>query len=232
MRKPKKYHYIYKITRTDGKYYIGLHSTNKLDDGYFGSGKRLWYSINKYGKEVHTKEIIEFLPDRETLKKREAELVNEECLQDPLCMNLCVGGGHGWDYVNNNMTEEMREKRKEGVIRSLETRLKIHGEDWAKKFAGRTNDYLRKNKLGVFSPNFVSPFRNPEIRIKGTLAATSEKAIQKRKETYTKNNHQQGEKNSQFGTMWITDGISSMKVRKDADIPLGWCKGRTVSTKP
>lgn len=30
----RKFHYIYKITRFDGKYYIGMHSTDDLDDGY------------------------------------------------------------------------------------------------------------------------------------------------------------------------------------------------------
>jgi len=30
-------------------YYIGLYSTSNLDDGYMGSGKRIRYSLNKYG---------------------------------------------------------------------------------------------------------------------------------------------------------------------------------------
>ncbi len=32
----RKFHYIYKITRIDGsgKYYIGMHSTDDLEDGY------------------------------------------------------------------------------------------------------------------------------------------------------------------------------------------------------
>ena len=89
----RKYHYIYKITRTDGKYYIGMHSTDDLDDEYFGSGQRLWHSINYHGKEAHSKEILEFLPDRESLRKREAEIVNEEVLSDEKCMNLIMGGG-------------------------------------------------------------------------------------------------------------------------------------------
>lgn len=33
----RKHHYIYKITRDDGFYYIGMHSTDDLDDGYFGT---------------------------------------------------------------------------------------------------------------------------------------------------------------------------------------------------
>ena len=35
------------------------------------------------------------------------------------------------------------------------------------------------------------------------------------------------EKNSQFGTRWITDGNTNMKIKKDAIIPPGWSKGRT-----
>jgi hypothetical protein len=37
---------------------------------------------------------------------------------------------------------------------------------------------------------------------------------------------QSGSKNSQFGTMWITDGKSSTKISKDSTIPEGWRKGR------
>ena len=70
-----------------------MHSTDDLDDEYFGSGQRLWHSINYHGKEAHSKEILEFLPDRESLRKREAEIVNEEVLSDEKCMNLIMGGG-------------------------------------------------------------------------------------------------------------------------------------------
>ena len=34
------------------------------------------------------------------------------------------------------------------------------------------------------------------------------------------------EKNSQFGSMWVTDGNINMKIKKDAIIPKGWSKGR------
>ena len=84
-RKQKKYFYIYKTTCIiNDKFYIGTHTTNDLEDGYVGSGKRLWYSIKKYGKENFTCEILEFLHNREELVKREKELVNEDFIKDPL----------------------------------------------------------------------------------------------------------------------------------------------------
>jgi len=35
-----------------------------------------------------------------------------------------------------------------------------------------------------------------------------------------------GEKNSQYGTMWITNGNINKKVKCDDIIPDGWYKGR------
>lgn len=43
---------------------------------------------------------------------------------------------------------------------------------------------------------------------------------------------QAGSKNSQFGTMWITNGIQNKKVKKTVDfIPEGWYKGYSNKTK-
>lgn len=91
----RTFHYLYKIVRDDGKYYIGIHSTDDLNDGYFGSGKRLWQSIKRHGKDRHKMAILEFAPSRADVKKRELELVSPETIKDPLCMNLAQGGGAG-----------------------------------------------------------------------------------------------------------------------------------------
>lgn len=37
-----------------------------------------------------------------------------------------------------------------------------------------------------------------------------------------------GDKNTQFGTMWITDGMHNRKQPKNEPLPTGWVKGRTV----
>lgn len=57
-----------------------------------GSGRRIRNSINKHGVENHVREILEFLPDRESLIIREEQIVNVELLCDELCMNLNTGG--------------------------------------------------------------------------------------------------------------------------------------------
>ena len=96
MSKQKKYHYIYKTTCSiTGKFYVGMHSTDNLEDGYLGSGKILGYSRHKYGDENHVKEILEYLPSRIVLKEREKEIVNEELLAQPLNINLKYGGEGG-----------------------------------------------------------------------------------------------------------------------------------------
>ena len=122
-RKQKKYHYIYKTTNLiNGKYYIETHSTNNLEDGYLGSGKRLWYSINYHGKDNHTKEVLEFCENREQLKKREEEIVNEQLLTEDLCMNLMVGGQGGLvnDEHKRKLTEALLKTRYLGLERLKE----------------------------------------------------------------------------------------------------------------
>ena len=39
---------------------------------------------------------------------------------------------------------------------------------------------------------------------------------------------QTGQQNSQFGTMWITNGTENKKIKKVDNIPEGWYKGRTI----
>lgn len=112
-RKIKKYHYIYKTTNIlNNKFYIGMHSTDDLNDGYLGSGKRLRYSVKKYGMKNHLCEILEFCSDRKTLATREKEIVNEELLQVHQCINLVVGGECSFEYYNIHEDERIKKNRK------------------------------------------------------------------------------------------------------------------------
>lgn len=152
----RKFHYIYRVTRTDGMYYIGLHSTDDLDDGYFGSGQRLWKSIKKHGKEAHTKEILEFLPSRLELRARERELVNEKTLQDPLCMNVILGGSES-PMLIQSVRQKVSIKQKEIWANlsdeEVTRRASIGGQAHASKLRSDSEyaaEYSRKQRSKTF----------------------------------------------------------------------------------
>jgi hypothetical protein len=124
-RKQKKYHFIYKTTCIiNNRFYIGIHSTNDLNDGYIGSGKLLRYSIKKYKKENHIFEILEFKENRSLLEDTENKMI-ESCINDPMCMNL-TNGGTGF---KGNHTEESKKKISEGL--KNKTYEEIYGKDKA-----------------------------------------------------------------------------------------------------
>lgn len=64
----------------------------------------------------------------------------------------------------------------------------------------------------------------------------SDETIKKMRETHKKNKHQQGEKNSHYGTMWINHPIEKLfkSIRKE-DFPEfeknGWLKGRSFTSE-
>lgn len=139
----RKFHVIYKtICLVTGRFYIGMHSTNDLEDGYKGSGQRLWKSIKKHGVDQHVCTILEHLPDRDALAKREEELVTPELLQDPLCMNLRTGGtGNPPGFITSSEVAAKISAKLKGIVRSPETREKMAA---AKRNISFTNEHCAK----------------------------------------------------------------------------------------
>lgn len=189
-RKQKKYHYIYKTTcKITGKFYVGMHSTDDLDDGYLGSGKILGYSRKKYGDENHVREILEMLPSREALKAREKEVVNEELLANPLNINLKYGGDGGWDHINRARTQEM----------------------WSAIGKAR-----RSKSSGCNGKTFSVEWRENISRAnKGKQAFLGKMHSEKAKAAISAANKKMtGELNSQFGTRWAWVNCGSQKPMK------------------
>jgi len=109
----KKYHIIYKTTcLINKKYYIGMHSTDDLNDGYMGSGKALKFSIQRYGKENHKVEILEMVENRELLAERERQLVTINKVRNGNCMNLKVGGIGGFTKKAKPKKKKPKAKKK------------------------------------------------------------------------------------------------------------------------
>jgi hypothetical protein len=103
------YHFIYKTTSKSGKYYVGRHSTKKLDDNYFGSGK--WIRSIKDKSEL-TREILEFCNEHNLLDKEKEYL--KECVGKPNCMNFNLNSiGFSSGKLNPANTPEEKKKRSE-----------------------------------------------------------------------------------------------------------------------
>ena len=213
MRKERKYNYIYKTTcSVTGKYYIGMHSTDKLDDGYLGSGKRLWFSINYHGKDNHTKEILELCGTREELKKREEEIINEQLLKEDLCMNLMTGGQGGFS------SEEHMLKATKAAAKSTNKKRWVDNREENLELA--SNNFKRLWKESVFSGRDVRDDKNPMF---GKTHSKETKYLMCKKS--------KGKSNSQYGTCWITNGKENKKINKE-ELPQyqleGWKRGRIM----
>lgn len=87
------FHFLYKVTNIiNGRYYIGVHNTADLGDGYKGSGNILAEAFRKYGKKSFQREIMNFFNSAKEAFDAEAQIVNKDLINDPLCYNVSVGG--------------------------------------------------------------------------------------------------------------------------------------------
>lgn len=197
-------HYtVYKTTnQVNGKFYIGTHKTVDLNDDYIGSGALLKRAIEKYGIENFKKEILFIFDNPEEMFAKEAEIVSEDFLSEENTYNLRVGGFGGFDYINS--VKGLNNKNR--TLTSEQSRI-------AGSLGGKKCYELHglKNFKGIRNPKpFLGKTHKEETKRKISLA----------------NKSMTGNKNSQYGTMWITDGKVNKKIKQNDIVPDGWAKGR------
>ena len=74
----KEFNFVYITTNlVNGKQYIGDHSTNKLNDGYLGSGKLLKQSIKKHGNNKFKYEILDFFETKNAAFIAQQKYINK-----------------------------------------------------------------------------------------------------------------------------------------------------------
>lgn len=142
------YYTIYQTTNlTNGKIYIGYHSTKDLNDSYLGSGKILNQAITKSGRENFKREILYVFPSREEALNKELELVNEAFVQREDTYNMKIGGEGGWDHTHNDPI--IKQKRLDGIKLAVEEgRITPWNKHDTFGFKGKTHSAESRKKIG------------------------------------------------------------------------------------
>ena len=156
------YYYTYLVIPTNkrstlfGKVYFGKHKTEKLDDSYIGSGKKIRRYIKKYPNDYY-REIIKFYSSEEELNKAEYELIHPH-LGKKYCLNLQEGGIGGY----HSQTIKTRKK----ISIALKGKSKPPRTDEHKYKLGSSN---RNKKLSDEHKNNISiggkeSYKNGRVR--------------------------------------------------------------------
>lgn len=225
----KEYHFIYKTVRNhDGAYYYGMHTTTNINDGYQGSGTLLRRSLAKHGTDAHTTTIIEYLSNRDALAAREREIVNEEMLLDPLCMNLREGGFGGWTHetqrelnkrsqTSQNYTRAIAAMTRDDAIATLvseglDTEAASEKIEACCNWVNTKNQKVSRAVIDSYKCGDRIPIGWPD---QATILAATPEARAKAKATRTKNGTLgNGEGNSRYGDRWFITYSITERVRR------------------
>ena len=217
------FYLIYKITNNiNNKIYIGSHKTKNINDRYMGSGKYLNYAFNKYGVDNFSKEILFVYDNPTAMYAKEAEIVNDEFLAEENTYNLKRGGMGGFDFINSkNLNRSAQFNKLNAKNFSILGHAKLkeiraNNPEWQEE-RNKVTSLVTTGHPGYFS---------------GKRHTTESK---KKMSIYLKENQiRAGEKNSQYGTCWITDGTNNKKIKiseLDTYLNLGYYKGRKLPKK-
>jgi hypothetical protein len=83
----KTYNFVYKTSFNDGRYYIGQHKTDKLDDHYFGSSEIVRDLIKNHPELEPKREILRYCDTQDELNYWEKYFIGDNWKNDSLCLN-------------------------------------------------------------------------------------------------------------------------------------------------
>lgn len=220
------HYYLYKVTNLiNNKFYVGVHKTKDIDDGYMGSGKVIQQAIEKYGIENFKKQILEVFDNSKSMYDREKEIVTEEFLKNENVYNLRLGGNGGWDYITEtglNRTSEILEKRRNDLIKwhSQNDTTKDNNGFFGKNHSEQTKHLISEKRKEYFDNGGEHPkgMLNKEHSLE-TKSHLSE--VMKMKSSLI---GKTGLEHPTGGTKWYNNGI--MHMRSEQHPGEGWIEGR------
>lgn len=202
-----KLYFIYKTTNIkNDKFYIGVHETYNLEDGYLGSGKKFKNSLYYHGKENFKREILEYFDNSKSMYNREEVVVNEELLKNPKCLNLKIGGFGGF------ISKQNQRKRSIAGAKAFVKKL-------------RTDLNFKEAHRKIVSKNMKEAHRIGKIKY-DTFSGKTHSIETKIQMSESKKGTGMGFNNSQYGTCWITNEKINKKIYKGDEIPKGFRLGR------
>ncbi len=220
------FYLVYKITNIiNNKYYIGVHQTLDKHDGYMGSGLAINRAYKKYGIENFKKEILFECATPEEMFAIEKEIVKPQRL-DIQSYNLMEGGKGGFIEINST--------GKNGTLLGVQTRLSLlKDNEWYKFWKERQKTACIEHSKTISKEEYSRRGKqaNNTSKVKNGLYSFEGKSHTdetKRKIGEKNSANQKGERNSRYGTMWITDGTNNKTILKTDTIPEGWYRGRKI----
>lgn len=144
MKEEKIYNYFYIVNNLkNGHFYLGVHSTDKLADGYMGSGLALKKAIKSYGKENFELTPLKFFKTRKELMAYEREVVNDRFLEyyKGICYNLKKGGEGGCE---KRFSDDERKEHKKEYDRVHYQQNKEQAREYARVHYQQNKEYMRE----------------------------------------------------------------------------------------
>lgn len=174
MKKKYLYYLMYvTVNKINKRFYIGVHSTNKVNDGYLGSGWLLKKAIRKYGKQQFVRCILRFFENAELMYEEEGKIVDEDFFKKykRMTYNRELGGRGGHRIWTKKSRDKMSKSQKNRFANgakawndglsgdpsssNYDERLKLSGEKISKNHAdvsGNKNPMANKNIKDYMTP--------------------------------------------------------------------------------
>lgn len=216
------YYFIYKTTNLiDNKFYIGVHKTDKIEDGYLGSGRYLKNAIKSHGKENFKREIFEFCDSYDEALLAEEKHVKLH-IENPLCYNL-VAGGVKTSFINSVMVVDPHDIKLE-LFRCAKDHPKYLSGEWvASTIVMRSvkdkegNRYhLHKDDPRILSGEFVSHSKGKKTVIddKGVISVVEpddKRLVSGELKSYSSNKGKAPYIDEEGDVIWLTSKENEMR---------------------